>query len=373
MKKVLFVATVVQKHINVFHLPALKMLQEDGYRTYVAAANDTDSKHVKISYCDEYVEIVFKRSPLHPGNVSAYRKLKDLIQSNDFDIIHCHTPVGGLLTRLAARKVRKKGTRVFYTAHGFHFYKGAPLKNWLFYYPVEKICSYFTDVLITINQEDYELAKNKFKAKAVHYVPGVGIDLSRFENIKVDRNVKRREIGVPEDAVLLLSVGELNENKNHHVIIRALAKLNNPKIHYAIAGIGNKRDYLFELAKRLGVSDQVHLLGFRKDIPELNYVSDIFCFPSIREGLPVSLMEAAALGLPMVAADNRGTREIIKNGKSGFLFKYGSVNDFADGINILVNSKEVCDGYSEMAKSLVYKFSVENVLFALRDLYSSLN
>ena len=165
MKKVLFVATVVQKHINVFHLPFLKMFQEQGYKTYVAASNDTGKEKVEIQYCDEYVEIDFKRNPLHPGNVSAYSKLKELIDREKFDIVHCHTPVGGLLGRLAAIKARKGGTRVFYIAHGFHFYKGAPLKNWLMYYPVEKFCSRFTDVLITINQEDYALAKKKMKSR----------------------------------------------------------------------------------------------------------------------------------------------------------------------------------------------------------------
>jgi glycosyltransferase EpsD len=176
MKKVLLVATVVQKHINVFHLPMLKMFQEKGYKTYVAASNDTGSREVKIPYCDEYVEIPFKRNPLHPGNFFAYRKLKKLIQSGEFTIIHCHTPVGGLLGRMAAKKARKKGTRVIYTAHGFHFYKGAPRKNWMFYYPVEKFCARHTDVLITINHEDYALAQKKFKSKTLLLLQKVKVD-----------------------------------------------------------------------------------------------------------------------------------------------------------------------------------------------------
>ena len=215
MKKILLVATVVQKHINVFHIPILKMFQEKGYRTYVAAANDTGDMEVQIPFCDEYIEISFKRNPLHPKNWLAYKKLKNLIKKENFDIVHCHTPVGGLLGRLASRKARKKGTTVFYTAHGFHFYKGAPLKNWLFYYPVEKLCSYFTDVLITINQEDYVLSKKRMRAKQIEYVPGVGIDLHKFEDVQVDKAIKRQEIGVPEDVCLLISVGELSDRKNH--------------------------------------------------------------------------------------------------------------------------------------------------------------
>lgn len=180
-KKVLFVATVVKTHINVFHLPYLKMLKEMGYKTYVAAKNDFVNEPCVIPYCDNYIDIPFERNPLNKNNISAYRMLKKVIDKENFDIIHCHTPVGGALTRIAARKSRKKGTKVIYTAHGFHFYKGAPLKNWLMYYPAERFCSYFTDALITINKEDYALAQRKMKAQKIYYIPGVGIDLNKFQ------------------------------------------------------------------------------------------------------------------------------------------------------------------------------------------------
>ncbi len=366
MKKVLFVATVVQKHINVFHIPFLKMFQEAGYTTYVAAANDTTDQNVVIPHCDEYIEINFKRNPLHPINFPAYRKLRRLIQSNDFDIIHCHTPVGGLLGRIAARKARKKGTRVFYTAHGFHFYKGAPLKNWLIYYPAEKICSYFTDVLITINREDYALANKKMKSKQIVHIPGVGIDLSRFENVQVDRAAKRQEIGVPEDAFLLLSVGELNENKNHQVVINAIARLQDSRIHYAIAGVGDKKEYLMQLDESLGVSEQVHLLGYRKDIPELLPAADVFCFPSFREGLSVSIMEAMACGLPCVASKIRGNVDLLSN-SSDFLFDPFSVDDCKNAIEKMLNADLA--QVSETNRTDVKYFCKENVLAQMHDVY----
>lgn len=368
MKKVLFVATVVQKHINVFHLPYLKLCQGNGYKTYVAASNDTDSENVTIPYCDEYVEIEFKRNPLHPGNFSAFRKLKKLIDNNEFDIIHCHTPVGGFLGRLAALKARKSGTRVYYTAHGFHFYKGAPLKNWLFYYPVEKICSFFTDALIIINRDDYNLAKKRMRSGWIKYVPGVGIDLSRFENKNTDRNAKRQEIGVPEDAILLLSVGELNENKNHQIIVKALARLNNPNVHYAIAGIGDKEAELLRLADELGVSEQLHLLGYRNDIPELNFSADVFCFPSVREGLSVSLMEAMACGLPVVCSRIRGNTELIdENG--GILFDSNNAEYCYQAIRDILS----CDlrQMGEYNKKRVKNYSIENVIKQMKCLYES--
>ncbi|MTL19379.1 glycosyltransferase, partial [Turicibacter sanguinis] len=226
-KKVLFVATVVKKHINVFHLPYLKWFQEQGFETHVAARDDFNGEVCYIPHCDKHFNIPFERSPLNKNNISSYRQLTKIINKNQYEIIHCHTPIAAMLTRFAAIKARKKGTRVIYTAHGFHFFKGAPIINWLIYFPVEFICSFFTDILITINQEDYRLAKKVMKAKQVQYIAGVGVDIKKFKNTNVDRDKKRKEIGVPEDAIMLLSVGELNKNKNHEVIIEALKNINN--------------------------------------------------------------------------------------------------------------------------------------------------
>ena len=225
MKKVLFVATVVKTHIMEFHIPYLKMFKEMDWETAVAARNDYENPaDCVIPYCDTYYNIPFARNPLKPGNLKAYTDLKKVIDEGGYDIIHCHTPVGAMLTRLAAKQARKNGTKVFYTAHGFHFYKGAPVINWLLYYPVEKWLSRYTDVLITINKEDYERAKT-FKAGRVCYVPGVGIDLKKFNVGYVDKEQKRKEIGVASDDFVLLSVGELIPRKNHEVVIRAMSVL----------------------------------------------------------------------------------------------------------------------------------------------------
>ena len=235
-KRVLFVATVVKTHIMQFHIPYLKMFKEMGYETVVAARNDYENpEDCRIPYCDHYVDIPFQREPLRYENLRCYKKLKSIMDEGDFSIIHCHTPVGGVVGRLAARKARKKGTRVIYTAHGFHFYKGAPIKNWLLFCPIEKLCSRLTDVLITINKEDYLLAQKKMKAKCVKYVPGVGVDLKKFSTSTVNKAAKRRELGIPEDAVVLLSVGELISRKNHETGIRAIADLD---VYYLVAGDG---------------------------------------------------------------------------------------------------------------------------------------
>ncbi len=312
--KILYVTTI-SLTMNSFFKPHIEMFVREGHQVDIACNyNDLPLDYLYNELGCAFYQIDFSRSPLSLDNVKAYRQLKKVIEKGNYDIVHCHTPNASVITRLVCRRLRKENRlSVFYTAHGFHFFKGAPKKNWLLYYPIEKFCSRFTDKLITINREDYELAKTRFKAKEVHYVPGVGIDLSRFENVQVDRNAKRREIGVPEDAFLLLSVGELNENKNHQVIIRALAKLNNSNVHYAVAGVGNQKDYLLTLANELGVAEQVHLLGYRGDIVSLYKISDLYIHPSLREGLPVAVMEALAAGTTVLASNIRGCRDVVSD------------------------------------------------------------
>lgn len=336
--RILYVTTI-SLTMNSFFKPHVDMLIKEGHQVDVAC-NDCDLP-LDALYAQlgcEFHRVDFSRSPLSPDNIKAYSQLRKIVENGHYDIVHCHTPNAAVITRLVCRKLRKKtGLKVFYTAHGFHFYKGAPKLNWLVFYPVEKFCSRFTDKLITINSEDYELAKKKFHAGEVCYVPGVGIDLSRFQNVQVDRTAKRQGIGIPEDAFLLLSVGELNENKNHQIIVRALAKLGDSKVHYAIAGEGDKRDELLELANELGVSKQVHLLGYRKDIPELNYSADVFCFPSLREGLGLAAIEAMACGLPIITSNIHGINDYSIDGVTGYKCDSADVNGFMQAIDKLIN------------------------------------
>ena len=319
-KRVLFVATVVKTHIMTFHIPALKMFKEMGYETAVAARNDYENpEDCQIPYCDQFFDIPFQREPFNYDNFQCYKKLKSIIDEGEFSIVYCHTPVGGVLGRLAARNLAKKDVRTVYMAHGFHFYKGAPIRNWLLYYPVEKLCSYFTDILITINKEDYNLAKKKMKAKAVEYLPGVGIDSEKFGKAVEEKNSIREELGIPKEDLMMLSVGEVNENKNHKTVIRALSLCETKNIHYVIAGQGPCVEEHLSLARQCDVADRVHFVGYRKDIHELLKESDMFVFPSYREGLSLALTEAMVCGLPVVASKIRGNTDLIDDELGGFL------------------------------------------------------
>ena len=343
----------------------IKMLIDEGNIVDIAT-NESDGK-VSDCYrewgCKVY-NIDTSRSPLDMGNIKAIRQIKQIANKNYYDIVHCHTPLAAMCTRLACRKLRKKGTKVYYTAHGFHFYKGASKKNWLIFYPIEKICSFFTDVLITINREDYELALKKMKAKKIVYVPGVGIDLQRYSKNRIDKIINRHKLGIPENAILLISVGELNENKNHETVIRAIEGMEN--VYYIIAGKGKLKEYLQKIIDDLRMCDRVKLLGYRDDVSDLYTISDVFVFPSFREGLSVSVMEAMASGLPVVCSRIRGNVDLIdENG--GELFNPFKTEDCKAAISNLVNRDFEKLGKYNLKK--IEKFDIHNVIKKMKVLY----
>lgn len=377
-KKKALVVTTVASTIDQFCMNDISILL-DNYDVQVAAnftkGNNTSKERINefkselIKNNIEINEVEFDRNPFSQSNLIAYKKLKNIIEQNRFDLIHCHTPIAAMFTRLAAKELRKKVSKVIYTAHGFHFYKGAPMLNWLVYYPIEKWLARYTDTLITINKEDYERAKSKFKAKRVEYIPGVGIDLEKFSTVEIDRDLKRSELGLPEDALVVLSIGELNKNKNHEVIIRAIAKIDNPKIHYIICGQGQLDGHLRNLSKELGIENQVHLLGFRKDIPEICKVSDLFAFPSYREGLSVALMEAMANGLPVVCSNIRGNSDLIEDGKGGYLVEPADVEGFAKYIKNLIEDCRLRSELGGFNLKKIENYSIENVLKEMEEIY----
>lgn len=267
------------------------------------------------------------RSPLDSGNLKAIRKIRQIVTDDHYDIVHCHTPIAAACTRIACRKVRRSGTRVFYTAHGFHFYDGAPRKNWIVYYPVEKWLSKYTDVLITINKEDYKRAKEKFSAKKTVYVPGVGIDTNRYQFTEAGRSKIRKELGIDDTRKILLSVGELNENKNHGSVICAIKGMD---LIYVIVGSGPLNDHLSGIAYEAGVD--LRLMGHRDDVVDFYSAADLYILPSIREGLNVSLMEAMSCGLPCLAGNIRGNVDLL-NGRTEFLFDPNSIEEISAVIN----------------------------------------
>ena len=381
MKRALVLASVASM-IDQFNMPNIRLLLELGYKVDVACnfIKGSTCSNEKIAELKknlaglgvECKQVDFARNVLMvTENLKAYRQTRRLVKQHHYDLIHSHSPIGGLMSRIAARDMRKSGTKVIYTAHGFHFFKGAPMKNWLIFYPIEKFCSRWTDVLVTITHEDYQLAQKKMDARKVVYVSGVGINTAKFmpgDEYETIRNDKRKEFGIGDDDILMLSVGELNKNKNHEVVLRAMAALGDKRIKYIIAGRGALNDYLNDLAIKLGVADHVQLLGFRTDVLELFKAADVFVHPSFREGLSVAVMEAMASGLPVICSKIRGNTDLIDEGKGGYLFNPADYRKMKD---VLAKTIAGCDIKALGAYNIkkIKQSDVSVVLETMKDLY----
>lgn len=363
-RKILYVATVVKTHIMHFHLPYFEMLKEEGWQVDVAARNDYENpSDCKIPNCDNYYNIEFDRNPFSIANIRAYKELKNIIDKGEYDIVHCHTPVAGVLTRIAARKARSNGTKVIYTAHGFQFYKGGKKKDWIIFYPVEKICSFFTDVLIAINGEDYELARHKFSKKLhIEFVKGVGIEIEKFKSSNLDLKKKRLSLGLAEGKKVILSVGELTRNKNQIEVLRALKEIDDIRnIKYLIVGDGENRHELEEYIGENNLNEHVALLGYRTDVNELYKISDLFIMPSIREGLPVALMEAIASGINVIASNIRGNRDLLDVDS---LYESGNIIDLKNKIQSNLISKP-CEN------NLIQEYDISVIKESVRKIYET--
>jgi len=297
--------------------------------------------------------------------------MEKLLKEIRFSLVHVHTPVAAFVTRLACQRTNTHP--VLYTAHGFHFYKGAPLKNWLLYYNMEKLAARWTDGLITINEEDFEAAK-KFRLRnngQVFYVPGVGVDVEAIQQraAAIDRSTKRRELGIDDKSTVIITVGELNTNKNHTQVLRALSELRKTNLHYLIVGTGENELKLKKMVKQLSLQNNVSFLGFRKDIPELLSASDIFILTSRREGLPRAILEAMAVGLPIIATNVRGNRDLVKHGENGYSVQLDDVQQTILAIEALSSSKSLRESMGEINREVVREYSLERVLSETEVIY----
>lgn len=380
MKKVLMVATVAST-IGQFNIQNIEILKDMGFEVEVACNFDDLSvwnieriEKFKLQL-DElgivYHNVSFSRSPLNiNAHIKSFKQLSDiLVNSGPFECIHCHSPIAGVIARLACKGFRKKGMKVIYTAHGFHFFDGAPKINWMIFYPLEKFCARYTDCLITINQEDYQRTKN-FSAKKVEYVPGIGVNVNKIKNTEADRQKMRMSLGLKDEDFVLFSVGQTSKRKNHEVILKALAKIENPRIKYMICGFGELDEYLRQLANELGIGDRIVFTGFRNDVYTLLHTVNLFVFPSLQEGLPVSLMEAMAAGLPVVCSKIRGNVDLIQDGKGGLLYAPDDVDGFAEGIKKIYGSKDLREKMRAENIKRIKDFDIEVVNEQMRRIYS---
>lgn len=357
-----------------FLLPHIMNLSENGYEVEIACSdvgNRMDEIRQKL---DGYVKAIhtvrLHRSPADSDNLNGYKDMKKVIHNGHYDIIWTNEPVMGVVTRLAARKARKAGTKVLYMVHGFHFFDGAPKLNWVVYYPIERLMASKADIICTVNKEDYKRAQS-FNVKRVEYIHGIGINTSRL-TLGERRNDIRAELGLAADDFIVLSVGELNENKNQKTIIKAIAALNDKKIHYILCGKGDQLENLKKLTAECGLSENVHFLGYRTDVVDICSQSDVYVMPSFREGLPVASLEAMYCGLPLVTSNIRGLSDVMENDITGYMCEPANAQSFSESIRKLKDNPDMrrCMGLhnQEIVKPYCLEETKKEVLLLIEGL-----
>jgi len=366
MKKVLFVSNVLS-HIYAFHLPYIRWFKEMGYEVHVMANNDGQ----KVDGFDKYYDVKIERSPFSLKNFAAYKTAKKIINAEQYDMVHCHTPMGGVIGRLASRKIRKQGAKVLYTAHGFHFYKGAPKINWLLYFNMERWLAPHTDCIITINEEDYQNAKETFESAKtrVEKINGIGVDVHKFSPAG-NKSALKKTNGY-EGKFILTYAAEFIPRKNHRFLVEAAKELivKCPNVKFLFAGKGVLVEETKDYAKQLGVAEHIDFLGFRTDIPEILRMSDVLVSASHQEGLAINIIEGFSVGLPVVASNVRGNKDAIVNGENGYVFDLNDTHDFCEKIERIYGDKDRYQKMSEKAKLTAENFSIENSLKQMTQIY----
>lgn len=369
MKSILFVSHTTD--FVKFNVQNIKYFKEKGWKVDYASMEEMAFPEVGV---DEHFKIPFSRAPLKKTNIVAYKELKKIIEKNHYDLVHCHTPVGGVIARLASRKERKKGeTKVIYTGHGFHFYKGAPIINWAIYYPVEKLMARYSDAVVTINQEDYQLAKRKFHT-SVFQINGIGVNEQRFYAVDgEERRALRRKYRFAEGDFLLIYAAELNANKNQKFLIELMPEILTiiPNAKLLLAGKGEKEKEYKKMILENGLQEAVFLLGYRADINKIYQMSDLGISVSVREGFGLNVIEEMACGLPVIVSNNRGHRELVKDGENGYKFDLKDKKDFLDKLEKIYkncNRESIRKRNIEKAK----EYSVNHALKQMEEVYSQI-
>lgn len=358
-----------------FLVPHVINLADNGYEIEIACSNvggKIEQIKERLKNTVKKVHVVkLARNPFTLRNFKGYKEMKQIISKGDYDIIWTNEPVMGVVTRLAAKLARRRVTKVLYMVHGFHFFTGAPIINWMIYYPVEKIMAKYADMIVTVNHEDYKRAKT-MNVKRVEYIHGIGINTDRLsaENNSVDI---RKELGLSSEDLLIISVGELNKNKNQKTIIKALAEIKDIKIHYILCGKGDQLEGLKKQVSDAGLDHQVHFLGYRTDALNICCQADIYVMPSYREGLPVASLEAMYCGRPLLTSNIRGLVDVMEDGVSGYMYSPDDYKGFADGICKLLADPELRKKMGKRNQEYVKQYCIDATKKEVLDLIFSLS
>ena len=370
MPKLLLVANVSKEHIRKFHIPFILRMKELGWQVDVACRLDEP-----VPECDHAYDLPCDRNPLRGGLTGSIRLLRQLVRDNGYDVVHCNTVTGAIVARLACAPLRKKGVKVFYTCHGMHFFKGASLARWAAGYPMEKLLAPLTDLIITINGEDREMAKKHLRAcGAIEKIDGIGVNLAKYRRSDASceqRAAVRRELGLGDDDFVITYVAELIANKNQQALLKMLDLFRDeiPNAKLMLVGPDHEDGKLLAQAEQMGLADRVLCLGWRSDVPRLLGCADLYAASSRSEGLGLNIIEAMCAGLPVAALRNRGHCELIENGRNGFLADQDDIRMLADHVLRLYRDEALRNRIAAQAQQDVCRYDTAHVLDQLAAIY----
>ena len=368
-KKILFVSNTA--NFSKFNRPFMQWCKNNNYYVCYAAPDDDE-----ILDCDKHFVISIPRSPFSKGILRSIKQLREIIEENRFDIIHCHTPMGGVISRIAARKLfMQNSVKIIYTAHGFHFYKGAPLLNWVIYYNVERFLLRYTTTLVTINKEDYEFSKKHFsKLTNVEYMNGVGVNLKRFNKISYDEQMLIRDsLGYGRNDFIITVVAELNKNKNQAMLINSIKKLASEILCLKVLFIGRETLTIArDIVDRLKLNEICFFLGYRKDVDLFTKISNICFSASLREGLPVNIIEGMACGKVCVCSKNRGHNSLIRNGVNGLLFDPNNSKEMEECILEIYKDNGIAEKLANNALVDSEQYDVAKAIECMSNIYKKM-
>lgn len=315
MKKILFCASTVS-HINNFHLPYLKAFHDMGYEVHVAA-NET----VPIKWADQVFALSFDKNLLSPKNVLAIFQARKLLKAQHYEKINTNATLAGVVMRVAAMFVKHR-PRVYHISHGYLFNLDSGLKKYQYLIP-EKIVARVSEVVMVMNHEDLEIAKKyKLYEDKLYYIDGMGVDPSRFKPVSPqEKGEQKKQMGFASDDFIFVYAAEFSKRKNQKLLIEAFAKSRLERAQLLLAGDGKTLDECKQLAKQLGQTDRIHFLGYVNDVPNLYTACDAAVSTSLIEGLPFNIIEAMGCGLPVVASNIKGHRELVDQDVNGLLFQ----------------------------------------------------
>lgn len=366
-RKVLFTANTL-RHLYLCHLPYLKFFKENGYEVHTATDDDMVLCNVSKSF-----KLSLKRTPYSFKNIKAIFELKKILNSEKYEIIHTHTPMGAVVTRMAVKLARLKDVKVIYTAHGFHFFKGCPWINYILYYPIEKILSRYTDMIITINNEDYEFAKKYFKTD-IRFVPGVGFNEEKFSNklSLIEQKQFRKSIGLNNDDYVISYVAEISRRKRHNYLLKTISKMDITNEKFLFIGDDSKIRIVKRLITKYKLDGVVKIIGFNNDVSKYLDITDLVVSVSKQEGLPLNVMEAMYKEKTIIVTDCRGNSDLIQHNVNGLVVGLNDKQGLIDAIKCLKYNKKLAKKLGSNNKSIIGDYSIKNIMPKMEKIYEEL-